>query len=172
MSSKTKSQKYSSKKFKSKTIRSHPRHHRHHNTNKSKSISKKTNSSRSLEYKEKITKLFLEMLNTIKLYHWKTKSYAEHKATDELQEELHTLVDQFVEVMLGKEESRLKHIGSSIDVYDFENNIDFKERIYKYRDFLIGLDDIFTKKDSDLLSIRDDMLAGINKFLYLLTLHG
>ena len=28
---------------------------------------------------EDVVKMFLEMLNTTKLYHWKTHSYAEHK---------------------------------------------------------------------------------------------
>jgi hypothetical protein len=140
-------------------------------TKKNKVKSRVRYSTSYLEHKEKITTLFLEMLNTIKLYHWKTKSYAVHKATDELQEELHKLIDQFVEVMLGKDESRLRHIHLSIQMEDFENVVDFKERIYKYRSFLTHLDDIFDKKDSDLLSIRDDMLAAINKFLYLLTLN-
>jgi hypothetical protein len=30
-----------------------------------------------------IVTMFLQMLNTVKLYHWKTSNYAEHKATDE-----------------------------------------------------------------------------------------
>jgi hypothetical protein len=138
---------------------------------KMKMGTRKSHLNVNLESKERITLFFINMLNTIKLYHWKTKSYAEHKATDELQEELNQLIDQFVEVMLGKDETRLKHIDSTMKIYDFENSLSFKERIYKYREFLIGLDDIFSeKKDSDLLSIRDDMLACINKFLYLLTL--
>jgi len=125
-----------------------------------------------LESKESITQFFINMLNTIKLYHWKTKSYSEHKATDELQEELNKLIDQFVEVMLGKDGTRLKNMNSTMKIYDVENSISFKERIYKYRDVLISLDDVLSeKKDSDLLSIRDDMLACINKFLYLFTLH-
>jgi hypothetical protein len=32
---------------------------------------------------QKIVTMFLQMLNTIKLYHWKTFSHSEHKATDE-----------------------------------------------------------------------------------------
>ena len=36
----------------------------------------------------KLLETFFEMTNTIKLYHWKTTSYAEHKATDELHERI------------------------------------------------------------------------------------
>lgn len=56
---------------------------------------------------------FMEMLTTIKLYHWKTRSYAQHKATDELHERIQGNVDKFVEVMLGKtskSNSRIKMI--------------------------------------------------------------
>ena len=38
--------------------------------------------------KSHIIQTFLQMLNVIKVYHWKTRSYAEHKATDELYERL------------------------------------------------------------------------------------
>ena len=51
---------------------------------------------------EDITMIFLYILNTIKLFHWKTTSYALHKATDDLHGKLSGLVDSFVEVMLGK----------------------------------------------------------------------
>ena len=38
--------------------------------------------------KSEFAKILLELLLTVKLYHWKTNSYAEHKATDKLYEEL------------------------------------------------------------------------------------
>lgn len=161
----------SSRTLKNKRLKSKSNKPNKPKTKKNKNKSLLLSKSSSLEHKEKITTLFLEMLNTIKLYHWKTKSYAVHKATDELQEELQKLIDQFVEVMLGKDESRLRNMNSCLQMEDFDNTIDLKERIYKYRSFLNQLDDIFDKKDSDLLSIRDDMLAAINKFLYLLTLN-
>ena len=45
---------------------------------------------------------FIQMLNIIKIYHWKTLSYPEHKATDELYESFNGRMDEFVETMLGK----------------------------------------------------------------------
>ena len=60
--------------------------------------------------KSLIVRTFLEMLNTVKLYHWKTRSFAQHKATDELYERLNGHVDKFVEVLLGKDESRIKMV--------------------------------------------------------------
>ena len=51
---------------------------------------------------QNIVTMFLQMLNTVKLYHWKTSSYAQHKATDDLYSSLNESIDSFVEIMLGK----------------------------------------------------------------------
>ena len=106
----------------------------------------------------------------IKIYHWKTKSYSEHKATDELYAKLNQHIDSFVEVLLGKDESRIKMLEKRIELLDFSNVVEFKYRIYEYRDFLISMNVIFdASRDSDLLNIRDELLGDINQFLYLLT---
>ena len=68
--------------------------------------------------KEELVNLFLELLMIVKVYHWKTKSYAEHIATDELYSTLNKNIDRFVEVMLGKNGSRLKMKGKSIKFTD------------------------------------------------------
>ena len=50
---------------------------------------KRTHSELTNKYtQQRIVTMFLQMLNTVKLYHWKTSSYAQHKATDELFESL------------------------------------------------------------------------------------
>jgi len=120
--------------------------------------------------KSHIVKVFLEVLNMVKLYHWKTHSYAQHKATDELYERLNENIDKFVEILLGKDESRIKMLEKRIDLVDANNVKDFKSRIYEYRTFLIDMNMYFdTKRDSDLLSLRDEILGNINQFLYLMT---
>ena len=114
--------------------------------------------------------IFLEILNTVKLYHWKTRSYAKHKATDELYGKLNENIDKFIEVLLGKEETLIKIVDKQVRLMDFESSREFKTKIYKFRDTLIEMDLYMNKKkDSDLLSIRDDILVDINQFLYLMT---
>ena len=136
-------------------------------------MSKKTLSKRPYmtnQKKSHIVKIFMEMLQTIKLYHWKTRSYAQHKATDELYKELNKKIDEFIEVLLGKDQSRIKMIEKRIDLLDANNTREIKERIYEYREFLTDMNIWFdNSRDSDLLSIRDDILASLNQFLYLLT---
>jgi DNA-binding ferritin-like protein len=116
-----------------------------------------------------IVQKFLEILNTVKLYHWKTHSYAQHKATDELYENLNKHIDEFVEVLLGKENKRVKMVEKTLRILDNNSSNEFKTHIYEFREFLVSIDIHFNKKDSDLLSIRDDLLVDINQFLYLMT---
>ena len=112
------------------------------------------------------------MLNTVKLYHWRTKSYSQHKATDELYSKLNENIDTFVEILLGKDESRVKMMDKKIDLIDSDNTDDFKQNIYEYREFLIDLTNVLNpKSDTDLLNVRDEILGNLNQFLYLLTFH-
>jgi hypothetical protein len=120
---------------------------------------------------QSIVPTFLHMLNTVKLYHWKTTSFSTHKATDELYGSLNEQLDKFVEVMLGKREMggrKLLHV-SMVKLGVYSNNEAFKKQIENYKQFLLDLDVSF---GPDLLAIRDEILAEFNKFLYLLSLGG
>ena len=123
-----------------------------------------------------IVPTFLHMLNTVKLYHWRTTSFATHKATDELYGSLNSKIDEFVEVMLGKDEmgGRAKLLNVHVIKLDmFSNNAAFKKQIEIYKTYLLHLseDPVFSAlMNTDLLAIRDEILALFNQFLYLLTL--
>jgi hypothetical protein len=120
--------------------------------------------------KSHIIRTFLDMLNVVKIYHWKTRSYAQHKATDELYGRLNENIDKFIEILLGKDESRFKLFHETCRPIDTANKHDFKERIYKYRSFLMDLSAHFDPHmDSDLLSLRDEIVGDVNQFLYLMT---
>jgi DNA-binding ferritin-like protein len=118
-----------------------------------------------------IVENFMEMLNTIKLYHWNTHSFAQHKATDELHEKMSGHVDKFVEILLGKKGDRILHIKSTIPIMNNKTVMSFRDQVYKYRQYLIDMDGCFNStNDTDLLNVRDEILGDINQFLYLLTL--
>lgn len=114
---------------------------------------------------------FLELLMIIKVYHWKTHSYSEHKATDNLYDQLNENIDKFVEIMLGKTNSRLNMKNKSIVFTDPNTKNNLKKIINNYK---ILLEDKITlyiglSKNTDLLNIRDEILGNLNQFLYLLT---
>ena len=116
-----------------------------------------------------IITMFLQMLNTVKLYHWKTLSYAQHKATDELYTNLNINIDTFVEVMLGKTGGRVNLTDKkTLPLLDYTNVTDFIREVNKYKHFLIGLNNS-ELNDSDLLNIRDEILSNLNQFTYLLS---
>ena len=120
--------------------------------------------------KATLVSTFLSMLNIVKLYHWKTQSYSQHKATDGLYDKLNDHIDSFVEVMLGKDQSRIQFTSSHIPVMDYSKTEDFKKCIQQHRVFLTNLNHSFDpEQDSDLLNIRDEILGDLNQFLYLMS---
>lgn len=130
--------------------------------------------SNSLQkFEREVVVKFLEVLNMIKLYHWKTHSYAIHKATDDLNKSLHSNVDSFIEVLLGKRGDRVNLTNKkSISLKDYSSVGEFKRELEKFKSYLVGLDNCAALKsmaNSDLYNIRDEMLADVNQFLYLLT---
>jgi DNA-binding ferritin-like protein len=128
---------------------------------------------------QELLSFFFEMLNTIKLYHWNTKSFAEHKATDELHSNLSELIDEFVEVLLGKQvplssppstSSRIKFEKTTVNIYHFNEKEDFIKKLKSYNRILVGFNEHLGNSDTDLLNIRDELLGSINKTLYLFSL--
>jgi DNA-binding ferritin-like protein len=133
----------------------------------------KSNSIKNKYSQQHIITMFLQMLNTVKLYHWKTTSYSQHKATDELYTNLNANIDTFVEVMLGKTGGRVSLSGQkTLPLSDYNNVNDFKREVNKYKDFLINMNNdigLNITNNSDLLNIRDEILGNLNQFTYLLT---
>jgi hypothetical protein len=124
-------------------------------------------------FQKQITVIFLEMLIMVKLFHWKTHSYATHKATDDLYSSLNENIDHFIEVLLGKTGSRIDLMShKSISLIDLNSQENLKSKIQMYKNYLVGLDKnsaLSKMSNSDLFNIRDEILGNLNQFLYLLT---
>jgi hypothetical protein len=143
----------------------------------SKNTSKNTSRKNSIAGLARfVIPMFLEMINTIKIYHWKTSSFSTHKATDELFSDLNTKTDEFVEVMLGKSEMNRSSVLNfpMAKISSFSTNNECRKIIGKYKQFLLDLPknkNFSSMSNVDLLAIRDEILAVLNKFLYLLSLN-
>lgn len=110
----------------------------------------------------------LGIRDQIKVYHWQTKSFARHKATDDFVTELDGLIDSFVEVYMGKY-GRPK-VSGSIKLHNFSESA-AKSFVAKQTAYLTKvLSRKLKSTDTDLLNIRDEILALVNKTLYLFTL--
>jgi len=142
-----------------------------------KKTRKNTNSFKKISqtFEQEITMIFLEVLLMIKLFHWKTHSFASHKASDELYGKFNENMDRFIEVLLGKTTSRINLTQHKyLPLYDFNNVDGVKIKMNEFKSYLVNLDNnIFMNKmsNADLFTIRDEILADINQFLYLLTFY-
>ena len=116
---------------------------------------------------------FMEMLNTIKIYHWSTLSYPTHKATDKLHEKMSELVDSFIEKYIAITGTPLFHGRGkqSIPFYECKSLEDYRKKLQDYKRFLVSFNEnVLHKEATELLSIRDEMLGEIDQALYLLRL--
>ena len=124
-------------------------------------------------FQKEITVVFLEMLLMVKLFHWKTTSYATHKATDDLYTKLNANIDSFIEVLLGKTGIRTDLMSNkSIRLVDLSSAETLKREVESFKDYLVSLNDNKAMKqmsNTDLYNIRDTILGDLNQFLYLLT---
>jgi len=112
----------------------------------------------------------LTLRNQVKLYHWQTMAYPRHIATDELVTKLDANIDQFVEVYVGKY-GRPKLSGSTSTIR-LRNHSD-KEATALLQEAIDWMSTDLTRKlkktDTDLLNIRDTIVADLNQTLYLFT---
>jgi hypothetical protein len=114
-----------------------------------------------------IVSSFLGFQNQIKLFHWQTKSYAQHQAFGKAYEELTETIDEFLEVYIGKYSRPTG--GADIQLDDYSGQ--FLVYINGFIKFLVEvLPTLLSPKDTDLLNLRDEMLGTANQLKYLLTL--
>jgi len=118
---------------------------------------------------------FLGLQNQIRVLHWQTVSFAEHKALGKAYEALDPLIDQFVEVYFGShgrhsavmEEGETRAPQEIVDYGKMtpaqlvDDGIAFLKQ---------ELDEYLDEDDTELYNIRDEMLAVLNRTKYLLTL--
>jgi DNA-binding ferritin-like protein len=106
----------------------------------------------------------------MKINHWQTKGYARHNAFGEFYDSLSDLIDTFVESAMGKYgRFTLDEETKTIQLSNL-SELDVKGMISTVRDALVQMGEQLDPSDTDLLNIRDEMLGGLNKLSYLLTL--
>jgi hypothetical protein len=116
----------------------------------------------------KLMSSFLKIQNQLRIFHWQTPSYAQHKAYGKAYEELDGLIDSFIEVYLGKhkQETSLYTFKFELNSYD-ENHASFIDTCIT---FLTSLSSELLETDTDLLNIRDEMVGTLNTLKYLIRL--
>lgn len=115
----------------------------------------------------------LGCLNQLKVHHWFTGSYAEHKALQKAYESLDEKFDSFIEVYLGKY-GKGEYIVSSYEltIDGWDSSKPMSEYYTSMRTSLVNyLRGILNPEgDRDLLNIVDDIESEFNQLIYLLRL--
>jgi hypothetical protein len=114
---------------------------------------------------------FFQLRDQVKLYHWQTHLYARHKATDEVITALDGLIDLYVEVYMGK--YGRPTITRTTNTIQIKNMAD-KTAMKFIKDCLAYINGPLSRSlkatDTELINIKDEMLAELNKLLYLFSL--
>ena len=114
---------------------------------------------------------FLTYQNQVKILHWQTTSYAEHKTLDGLYGALSGHIDEFVETFMGKYGRIIAQTNFNLTLENYKNmspmGLMLDMENYLINELPTMLD---AKKDTDLLNIRDEILGSVNQTKYLLTL--
>jgi hypothetical protein len=107
--------------------------------------------------------------NKIRMYHWKTKIFSRHKATDKYLKIIDTIIDTIIEALQGSRESR---ISDSFTV-KFKSLTDTNAPNYlkEHKNWLVSdFPKLIRKEEYDILNLRDELLAAINRLSYLFSL--
>lgn len=115
---------------------------------------------------------FLSFLNQLKIYHWQTFSYAQHKALGNAYEDLDELFDTFIETYLGKYGKNYENKQYSFTLDSLKEDTDVKKFFQQKKMALLNYlrNDLLSENDKDLLNIADEIEGKINHLQYLLDL--
>lgn len=120
--------------------------------------------------KELVIKELVKVQTQFKFLHWQTKSYPEHITFGKLYDDLGDLIDELVEVWMGKKGRPEFDPEFTISLKDIEY-VDYMQFMDDFLDFLVSfVDSLDPEYDSDIINLRDEIMALINKGKYLLTL--
>lgn len=111
------------------------------------------------------------MLAELKMYHWRTHSYARHKLADELHAGLAEAVDRFVEAAMGRY-GRPNTVCPCVPA--LYSDAELPQRLARYAAFVAGdlSASLRLPADADLAALRDEMLERLTRARYVATLGG
>lgn len=108
----------------------------------------------------------MECQQSLAVLHWKTTSFAEHKALGEAYEKLADQIDGFVESFIGvKGREVLNGITSLSIMNDVKSVLMAVENVLRK-----DIPSVVGEKETSLLNLRDEMLDLVQHTRYLLTL--
>lgn len=115
---------------------------------------------------EQLLTVFFQHQIKLKMYHFQTKKYGAHKASDSYLDKLASNFDKFMEVAQGAF-GKVETNKININVITIDDN-NIYEELDNYINILRKLDGSL-KDYSELLNIRDELVADAIQLKYLLS---
>ena len=112
---------------------------------------------------------FLGLLGQIKVFHWATMSYPQHKALDDLHSSLSSNVDELIEVYIGKFDKQPLEMFD-ISIKATSNSKGLIEYLKENREIIRSIRNKHFKNCSEIQNILDSMLSLISRTIYLCNL--
>jgi hypothetical protein len=115
-----------------------------------------------------VVQQLLQFQSQLKLWHWMTKSFAQHEAFGDAYEAISGQIDEFIEVFFGRYgREALKDVNLGLKASVEDSTI--ITILTGMRNYFAGMDKDL-KGATDLLALRDDMLGEVNHLVYRLSL--
>ena len=111
-----------------------------------------------------LIQFLLEAANQVRVLHWGTSSYSEHVALGDLYDAISDAADKIAEALMGAQGKRLQLKGT-LELVDYAEGVP--------ANYVRGIGEALTSitgLPTDILNMRDDLLAAVHKTSYLLTL--
>jgi hypothetical protein len=115
---------------------------------------------------------FMQLRNQIKVYHWQTRVYARHIATDKMLEEIDKIIDSFVEIYIGKYgRPKLSGKNATLTLQNL-TEAGATRLVTAAIKYLTGplTKSLDGRQDTDLINLKDELIGGLNQLLYLFSL--
>lgn len=111
----------------------------------------------------------IQFQQQLRIFHWQTQSYAQHKAFGEAYESFDDLIDTFVETFMGAfgKSKPTNTFTFALEPLDSPKTVEMVIEDFEY--YLRQMDGELSDY-SELLNIRDEMNGELQKLKYLLTL--
>lgn len=110
----------------------------------------------------------IQFQQQLRIFHWQTDSYSQHRAFGSVYEKLDELVDSFVEGYMGVFGRSKPTITFYIELKSLTNASVVDDAIDSFEKYLSSMDQ--ENLSTDLLNTRDSILSEIHRLKYLLSL--
>lgn len=110
----------------------------------------------------------MQFQQQIRLFHWQTSSYAQHKAFGHAYEELDELIDTFIETFMGKFGRIKPTMTYNLELVPLTSTEVSSQVIKDFEQYLNSMNQ--ADLPTDLLNIRDSILGEVHHLSYMLSL--